>query len=361
MTCARAAANPVRRGAIAIAAVVTALTTVRTQPVGDETPRCLPGRRVLLDAHNAYPYHGQWRDRVDRALATGVPVAIEQDLTWACAPVAGCRSIVAHDAPFTGGEPTLREYFFERIRPLVGRALEAGDRREWPLITLNLDFKTDEPEHHAALWALLGEYEPWLTTAVRTASARDIAPLDVRPVLVLTGTADAQQVSFHDRVPVGERLRVFGAVAPEAPAHANVTQAGNTPQEDARPGPRTNYRRWWNNPWSVIEQGGPAKAGEWTQADAVRLSRTVERAHDAGLWIRFYTLNGLDAAEPSLGWDVSYDFGSREAVRQRWRAAIDAGVDFVATDQYEAFAAMRREPRVGNSRQGPSRDSLPAR
>jgi hypothetical protein len=26
---------------------------------------------------------------------------------------------------------------------------------------------------------------------------------------------------------------------------------------------------------------------------------------------------------------------------RRWRAAIAAGVDFVATDQYEAFAAAR--------------------
>ncbi len=40
-----------------------------------------PGRRVLLDAHNAYPYQGGWSDRLDRALATGIPVAIEQDLS----------------------------------------------------------------------------------------------------------------------------------------------------------------------------------------------------------------------------------------------------------------------------------------
>ena len=120
------------------------------------------------DAHNAYPYHGQWGDRVDRALATGVPLAIEQDLTWVCAPPAPCRSVVAHDGPFTGDEPTLRDYFFERIRPIVERALADGNRRDWPLVTLNLDFKTNEPEHHAAVWAVLGEYEAWLTTATRT-------------------------------------------------------------------------------------------------------------------------------------------------------------------------------------------------
>ena len=42
----------------------------------------VPGARVLLDAHNCYPYQGRFADRIDRALATGLPVAIEQDLIW---------------------------------------------------------------------------------------------------------------------------------------------------------------------------------------------------------------------------------------------------------------------------------------
>ena len=41
-----------------------------------------PGTRVLLDAHNAYPEDGRFADRVDRALSTGVPLAIEQELVW---------------------------------------------------------------------------------------------------------------------------------------------------------------------------------------------------------------------------------------------------------------------------------------
>src|SRR5262245_11979438 len=40
------------------------------------------GTRVLLDAHNAYVENGEWSDRLDRALATGLPIAIEQDLVW---------------------------------------------------------------------------------------------------------------------------------------------------------------------------------------------------------------------------------------------------------------------------------------
>ena len=62
----------------------------------------------------------------------------------------------------------------------------------------------------------------------------------------------------------------------------------------------------------------------------------MERAHELGLWVRFYTLNGHPAGA-GLGWTESYNFGSIDAVRARWRAAIAAGVDFIATDQYEEF------------------------
>jgi hypothetical protein len=77
---------------------------------------------------------------------------------------------VAHDEQakpnlgLDGSEPTMREYFFERIRPLVEHALVEERRETWPIITLNLDLKTEEPEHLSAIWALLREYRPWLTT-----------------------------------------------------------------------------------------------------------------------------------------------------------------------------------------------------
>ena len=153
-----------------------------------------PGARVLLDAHNCYPYNGRWADRIDRALSTGTPLAIEQDLVWFRDPRTGKgRSLVAHDNPgepalgLTGTEPTMREYFFERVRPIIEGALRDNRRDTWPVITLNLDFKTEEPEHLAAVWALLAEYKPWLTTAVRTAHLSDVQALQIGPMLVLTG------------------------------------------------------------------------------------------------------------------------------------------------------------------------------
>src|SRR5579862_6370458 len=80
----------------------------------------LNGNRPLLDAHNCYPYEGQWADRVDRALKTGSPVGIEQDLAWYVDPATGKgRLVVSHTAKTIGTEPTLRAYFFERVRPIV--------------------------------------------------------------------------------------------------------------------------------------------------------------------------------------------------------------------------------------------------
>jgi hypothetical protein len=310
-----------------------------------ETETFLPGSRVLLDAHNCYPYHGQWADRLERALSTGVPLAIEQDLTWYTDPQSGKSwSILAHNEPYSGEEPTLREYFFERVRPIIEKALAQGDSRDWPLITLNLDFKTEEPEHLAAIWQLLGEYEPWLTTAERGADSARVAVLDVKPVLVLTGESEAQERVFYESVPVGGRLRLFGAVRvnrggadlpPEQAWEYNIY----TPPETLVPqGAAANYRRWWNNSWFFVEKGGATRAGEWTSDDEQRLQSLVRHAHTQHLWIRFYTLDGHDPRDESQGWSADYNFGSREQAEKRWRACIAAGVDFIATDQYEDVA-----------------------
>jgi hypothetical protein len=286
-----------------------------------------PGGRVLLDAHNCYPEKGRWGDRIERALAQGLPVAIEQDLLWHRG-----RSILSHDKEPAGDEPGMREHFFERIRPLVESALARGDRRDWPLLVLNLDFKSDEPEHHRAVWALLGDYEGWLTTARK--GGPEPAALELGPVLALTGMSDAQERTFHDAVPDGGRLRVFGAVATRAGANSA------TPVEELLAGRPSNYRRWWNSPWAVVEKGGQPGAGDWTAAEEARLAAIVARAHGLGLWMRFYTLNGHPPGE-GKGWSAGYNFGSLDAARTRWEAARRAGADFVATDQYEDFARPR--------------------
>jgi len=298
----------------------------------------------LVDAHNCYPYGGQWKDRIDRALAIGYPVGIEQDLAWGVDPVSGKgRAVVSHSARTSGSEPTLRDHFFEYVRPLMERALRENKRAEWPLITVHFDFKDNRPELHRAVWELLGEYEAWITTAPKLADPAIVAELRTGPLLVLTEDNDAQEQVFFKDPPVGARLRLFGsahtASVPAQSREERMRLAATVAPEKLLSERPSNYRRWWNNSWFVVEEGGATKAGEWTGDDDARLRALVAHAHRLGFWIRFYTLDGFTAAE-NRGWDNGYNFGSREAVAARWKAAVAAGVDLIATDQIEDLATI---------------------
>jgi hypothetical protein len=302
----------------------------------------------LLDAHNCYPYEGRWNDRVHRALDSGFPVAIEQDLAWYVDPATGKgRVVVSHTGKPTGSEPTLREYFFEQVRPVVEKAIAQNKQERWPLIVLHFDFKDNRPEILEAVWQLLGEYEPWLSTAVKTNDASVLSPIDRKPILTATEESDEQQKVFFDDVPVGAKLRLFGS------AHTHPTPAGMPSQQamrwqvtvppdqilSERP---TNYRRWWNSSWYPVEEGGQSQAGEWTAADDRRLHALVDHAHQMGYWVRFYTLDGFAPGEDQ-GWGNGYNFGSKQDVIVRWKAAIAAGVNFIATDQYEDLAPYMKQ------------------
>jgi hypothetical protein len=184
---------------------------------------------------------------------------------------------------------------------------------------------------------LLTEYRDWLTTAPRGAQIGEIGALDVKPILVLTGESDAQKAVFYDRVPAGGRLLVFGATHSHA---ENVTASPET----IAPETPDNYHRWWNNAWNMIEPGGQPNAGEWTPEKEKRLGDFVAYAHQRGFWIRFYTLDGETVQEESCrGLFHVYNFGSRAAVEQRWRAAAKAGVDYIASDQYEDLGRLLKK------------------
>ncbi len=285
----------------------------------------------MLDAHNCYPYEGKYVNRLQRALSCGFPLAIEQDLVWHIdRKTQLAKEVVAHSTDATGNEPSLTSYFFDQVRAPVSQAMLNMDATRWPILVLNLDLKTNEPAHHQALWNVLQDHDTTITSALKTGAANP-GKFDWKPMLVLTGDSDEQELSFYERVPNDSPLLLFGAVKPladyPAPA-AEVIGAGGT-----------EYRRWINFPWGMIEGVPQPKAGEWTTQKADRLRSFVEYAHSKNLWIRFYTLNGHTPAE-SQGWSPGYNFGSLEAVQIRWRAAIEAGVDFIATDQYEQLAQM---------------------
>lgn len=297
-----------------------------------------PGSRSIMDAHNCYPYFEWWYDRIDRALSAGTPVAIEQDLAWYTDPHTGKSwSVVTHGDPLSGHEPTMEQYFFVRVRPIVEKALREGNHSNWPLITLNLDFKDNKPEHLAAVLALLRKYQDWITSAPKGNSIEVVQPLTLKPILVLTGEADAQQHVFYDQLAPTDRILAFGAIHtgdkdPQAAPEVLGAEKAN------------DYRRWWNNPWRVVEAAGQQHAGEWTPEKMKRLRALAERAHANGLWIRFYTLDGATEQELSChGWFHGYNFGSIDAARTRWRAALAAHVDYIASDQYEMLGKFIRD------------------
>ncbi len=296
----------------------------------------------LLDAHNCYPYEGRWTDRVQRALRSGYPVSIEQDVAWYIDPATGKgRVVVSHTPKPTGTEPTLRASFFEQVRPVIENAIAENKQDTWPLVVLHFDFKDNRPELLEAVWQLLGEYEPWLSTAARTADASELSPIQRRPVLAVTEDSDEQQAVFYDKVPVGAKLRLFGsahtAEKPDLPMPELMHWAATVAPEKLFPERPTNYRRWWNSSWYTVEEGGQSRAGAWSAVKDRRLHALVDYAHSMGYWIRFYTLDGFAPAEDQ-GWGKDYNFGSHAAVVPRWRAAIAAGVNFIATDQYEELA-----------------------
>jgi hypothetical protein len=290
----------------------------------------LPGGRVLMDAHNCYPYEGHWRDRIQRALSARTPLAIEQDLAfYRDQHTHRARVVVSHKPEVDGTEPTLESYFFRAVGPEMEKALSRGDHGDWPLITLNLDFKSDDPELIHAVWDVLSKYRAWLTTAVRGDSIDQVQPLHVGPLLVLTGQSDTQERFFFDQLPPTADLLAFGAL------HTDASDLNASP-EALLTAPVNNYRRWVNFAWRVIEPDGQNTAGEWTQAREERLRSLITRAHQLGYWIRFYTLDGGSAEQfERMGWFVEYNFGSSNAAVQRWKVAVQDGADFIASDHYE--------------------------
>jgi hypothetical protein len=308
-----------------------------------------PGSRILMLAHNAYPDHGKYVDRLDRVIAAGVPFVVEQDLSW----IDG-KSLMIHGAKNASGaeDPTLETYFFPKIRPIVEKALKDGNKSNWPLVTLYLDIKNDPPEHLEAISKVLDTYNAWLTTAVKTADITKQSPLDVKPMMVLVEDKqdDIKQQFFYDKVPVGGKIRVFGTATKfdENPGklprdrkeEAIALMAGRDPEQLVSK-KADNYRRWIGVNWAFVEKGGETKAGDWSAAKAERLKKFVDYGHRLGYLVGFYCLNGYTASEDQ-GWDKDYNFGSRDAVEPRWKAAIQAHADFISTDQYETVAQAIR-------------------
>ena len=181
---------PVRAMSLALLVAGGAVTAAVAPMTSVVTETTSLGRGPLLHAHNCYPEGGRWTDRLERALATSSrPLGLSRISFW---DPAGRRPVLAHATPLTGQEPPLEEHFFNRVRPVIERALAEDRRDTWPVVVLHLDFKTNEPEHHRAVWDLLGSTSR-LTWAPRVADSAAPQALRTGPLLVLTEQGAGQE------------------------------------------------------------------------------------------------------------------------------------------------------------------------
>lgn len=304
-----------------------------------------PGVRTLMLAHNAYPDHGKYADRLDRALSSGHPFVVEQDLSWADG-----KSMMIHGAKnVSGDDPTLETYFFPRVKSVIEKALKEGNKGNWPIITLYLDIKNDPPEHLAAISKMLDKYNAWLTSAVKTDDILKVSPLDLKPMMVLVEDKQNdvnKQEFFYDQVPVGGKLRVFGSVPKldpnpgrKLPKQEAIDNQASASPDDLMIGRADNYHRWIGLDWAFIEKGGEPNAGEWTKEKEQRLKEFVNYGHRLGYLVGVYCLDGY-TEDQNQGWDKDYNLGSHDAAVVRWKAAARAKADFVSTDHYEELSTM---------------------
>jgi len=319
---------------------------------GANTGPFSPGQRTFLLAHNSCPDKGQWADRLDRALSTGTPLVVEMDLCWVLNPKTGKNaSLIAGSAKgITGDEPTLKSYLFEHARPIVEKALKENDQKNWPLIMVYLDIKDDPPEHLESIWGQLGEYENWLTTAVKTKNAAQQSPLDLKPMMMFADdtrpTPNIKEEYFYNRLPIGGKLRVFGsAKLTVPPGNLNKNQVfeaqAKMKLEDLITEPASNYHRWFAQAhWDLMVEQAPMKAaGQWTPEKEARLKALVNYTHKMGSFLGVWCLDGFEPGK-GFGWGEGNNLGSLQAATIRWKAATKAGVDFIASDQYKEAAKV---------------------
>jgi hypothetical protein len=276
-----------------------------------------PARPLPVSAHNCYPQDSGSNARVLEALALGID-NIEIDLGW---DAVRQRLIVGHDErPRPGATyPDLESYLVPALA-----AHWKNPRRDSAPTVLTIDWKTAEPAAVRRFHEFLDTHAEWFSTAPKAADSR----LTTRRLTVCFTGSDAAKDLYDALVPAGSVYRAF---------RDQVFGAGRGFRADVAayvPNHATSYCRFLTFYWGHVERGGPPFAGAWTDSDAARLKALIARSHQQGFHVRFYALNGHTASSGP------YRFSNDAAARLRWRAAAEAGADWVATDEYAEIVAV---------------------
>ena len=277
-----------------------------------------PARLLPVSAHNCYPSRSANNAKLLEALNLGID-NIEIDLGWDDRTK---ELIVGHDAAPRGG--VIYPEFEAYLVPALEAHWKTHPRGQAPTV-LTIDWKTEKPEAVTKFKAFLDLHADWFSSAPKT----EDSPLTNRNLTVCFTGSDVAKDAYDALIPArgtyrAFRDRVFGQGAKFEPDVASYV-----------PTKATAYHRFLTFHWGVVEQGGPALARDWTKADANRLSALMTQAHQQGFRARFYCLNGHTGTLVS-----GYQFTSDEAAKVRWLAAVQAGVDWIATDEYREIAEV---------------------
>lgn len=291
-----------------------------------------PARPLPVSAHNCYLANRADNPRLIEALSLGID-NIEIDLGW---DDVGKRLIVGHDAAPRPGVA------YPELETMLVPALEAHWKAHPPgpgvaPTILTVDWKTDRPEAVRRFQGFLDAHPDWFSTAPKASPS----PFTARRLTVCFTGSDAAKDAYDTLIPPGGTYRAFRDTVSGAGAKYEPNINAYVPR------PATAYRRFLTWHWGVVEQGGPFAAGDWTWADADRLADLVNLAHGQGYRVRVYCLNG------HVGFPLDgYRFRTPEAARTRWLAAAQAGVDWVASDEYAEIVAALKEAANSGHRPG---------
>ena len=273
------------------------LASVALVLAGCSTRTSAPPPLTRAHAHNDYLHARPLHDALDHGFCS-----IEADVYL----VDGAL-LVAHDRKDVKPDRTLTALYLEPLRERVkanGGRVHRGD----PAITLLVDIKSEASATYAALHELLQRYASMLTTY----RGDRIEPKAVN--VIISGNR-----------PVAE-------IAPQAVRYAAVDgRAGDlesNPSAQLVPWVSDNWQKHFTWRWQ----------GEMPPAERAALQRWIECAHAQGRKVRFW--NTPDRPDA-------------------WRILLEAGVDFVGTDDLDGLARfLRQRPeRVA----GAGRDARPAR
>jgi hypothetical protein len=261
-------------------------------------------------AHNCYRQNSETDQPLVDALKLGID-NIEIDLGW---DQFKKRLIVGHEPEPMPEKmyPEFNSYFQTAYK----RHLQSPRPDGAPHI-LTIDWKTDHPDAIEAFKDFLTACSDWFTSAPKA----NQSPMTQRGLTVCFTGSSRAKLRYDELIPNGGTYQAFADEDYGVEVYFRDV-------EGYAWRPASAYRRFVSMFWGQVGREPPGRDDTWEQWKADRLNALVYRVHRQGYRVRFYTLNGRH------GDPIFQRFPNEAAARLRWRACLQAGADWVATDEW---------------------------